>query len=141
MKGTLTDEQVSLLAPYEARFAQVLVSGNCPFPGQSAIERMKAVWETQTGSTLPMRPGCSVCLFNLLKDLGTLYFAAVGKRPEDCIHRVVRYYDINGVRIEHLPAKEAEKTPVKAASTKKAATPRKSSKTPGKRAQTGKKTK
>ena len=76
-KTTLTKEQLKALAPYERYFKQATLSRSCSYPGAAAVEKMRAIWQDLTGTTQKFNTGCSVCIFNLVFDLGTLYFAQV----------------------------------------------------------------
>lgn len=80
-KDKLTKEQAERLTPYEKHFGTAIRSGYCSYPGEAAIENMRNVWAELTGQTYPMRAGCSVCIFNLVRDLGVLWYAAAGKDP------------------------------------------------------------
>ncbi len=76
MKETkLTADQVHALAPYERQFTQATRAAWCSYPGQAGIAKMCDIWESLTGSKYPYQPGCSNCLLNLVRDLGTIYFA------------------------------------------------------------------
>ena len=71
----LTAEQVLELQPYERHFTQATRAAWCSYPGQAGIAKMLDIWESLTGSKYPYQPGCSNCLLNLVRDLGTIYFA------------------------------------------------------------------
>lgn len=73
----LNAAQVAALAPYERNFSQAIEAAWCSYPGQSAIDTMKGIWEDLTGHAYPYKAGCPNCLLNLVRDMGTLYFAAV----------------------------------------------------------------
>lgn len=77
MRKKLTAAQVAALAPYERYFKQAVEAAWCSYPGQAAIDNMKAIWEDLTGHAYPYKAGCPNCLLNLVRDMGTLYFAAV----------------------------------------------------------------
>ena len=74
----LTAEQVLELQPYERHFTQATRAAWCSYPGQAGIAKMLDIWESLTGSKYPYQPGCSNCLLNLVRDLGTIYFAQKG---------------------------------------------------------------
>ena len=63
------------LRPYERNFKQATEAAWCSYPGQAGISKMCDIWESLTGSKYPYQPGCSNCLLNLVRDLGTIYFA------------------------------------------------------------------
>lgn len=71
----LTAEQIHELAPYELNFKQATEAAWCSYPGQAGIAKMCDIWQSITGSPYPYSPGCPNCLLNLVRDLGTLYFA------------------------------------------------------------------
>ena len=71
----LTAEQVLELQPYERHFTQATRAAWCSYPGQAGIAKMLDIWESLSGSKYPYQPGCSNCLLNLVRDLGTIYFA------------------------------------------------------------------
>lgn len=76
MKNTrLTPEQMQELAPYERNFTQATKAAYCSYPGQAGIDKMLDIWESLTGSKYPYQPGCANCLLNLVRDMGTIYFA------------------------------------------------------------------
>lgn len=108
----LNDAQLEALAPYEKYFGTAIRSGYAQHPGTAAIDTMRTVWAELTGQKYPMNLGCTRCLMNLLKDIGTLYFAARGIDPYTAAQRVVKTY----AKTEAAPAKAdapaaAENTP------------------------------
>lgn len=74
-EARLTAAQVLELRPYERNFKQATEAAWCSYPGQAGISKMCDIWESLTGSKYPYQPGCSNCLLNLVRDLGTIYFA------------------------------------------------------------------
>ena len=71
----LTRAQVLELQPYERYFRQATEAAWCSYPGQAAINKMLDVWATLTGTPYAYKPGCPNCLMNLVRDMGTIYFA------------------------------------------------------------------
>ena len=71
-----TRAQVESLAQYEPIFGHAVRAAWCEYPGLEGLERMQAAWKETTGRDYPYRPGCSTCMMNLVRDCGTLYFAA-----------------------------------------------------------------
>lgn len=71
----LTAAQVHELEPFERHFRQAVDAAWCSYPGQAGINKMLDIWQTIAGSQYPYKPGCPNCLLNLVRDLGTLYFA------------------------------------------------------------------
>lgn len=67
--------QLRKLEAYERYFDTAIRAGYCSYPGQDAIDKMLAVWAELTGQAYAFRAGCSTCIFNLVRDLGTLYRA------------------------------------------------------------------
>ena len=64
------------LAQYEPIFGHAVRAAWCEYPGLEGLERMRSAWKELTGKDYPYRPGCSTCMMNLVRDCGTLYFAA-----------------------------------------------------------------
>lgn len=89
MKATLNEEQLQRLAAYERYFGMAIRSGFCSAPPTEAIDTLQQVWAELTGKTYPVTRGCSVCIFNLIRDMGQLYYTATGKDPYDTA-RVVK---------------------------------------------------
>lgn len=71
----LTAAQVHELEPFERHFRQAIEAAWCSYPGQAGINKMLDIWLAIAGSPYPYKPGCPNCLLNLVRDLGTLYFA------------------------------------------------------------------
>lgn len=78
-KDKLTAKQVQLLEPYENYFVTAIRSGYCSYPGEAGLKLFRDIWAELTGQVYPFRAGCSDCIMNLVRDMGTLYFA---ERPE-----------------------------------------------------------
>lgn len=83
MNKAMTTQQAESLAPYEKYFGMVLRASYCTYPGEQALQKMRDVWAEITGSHYPFRAGCPECIMNLVRDLGVLYYAATGRKPED----------------------------------------------------------
>ena len=80
----LNESQIARLAPMERYFGMVIRSGYCsPVPGEEEQKTMKDIWTELTGNVYPFSRGCSNCLFNLIHDMGQLYYAATGIDPFD----------------------------------------------------------
>lgn len=75
MEAKLTQEQLEALAPYERNFEQAVKAAWCSYPGQAGIDTMLDIWRSLTGIGYPYQPGCPNCLLNLVRDIGTIYFA------------------------------------------------------------------
>ena len=71
----LTAAQIKALEPYERNFKQATEAAWCSYPGQAGINLMLETWTALTGMPYAYRAGCPHCLLNLVRDLGTLYFA------------------------------------------------------------------
>ena len=67
--------QLRKLESYERFFDTAIRSGYSSYPGQEAIDRLLEVWKELTGKDYAFRSGCSTCIFNLVRDMGTLYRA------------------------------------------------------------------
>ena len=132
MRKTLTPEEVKRLQPYEEYFGTAIRVGYARNPGRQAIGLMLNIWEALTGNNYPFSPSCGTCIMNLLRDMGTLYFAASGRTPEDAAPSKVVTLHAN---VESEPAKvesSAEKTPAAPQpgnTTKKAQNAKKTTKT------------
>lgn len=87
MNKQLNEDQIKALAPYESHFATAIRAGFASYPGEQAISKMRDIWTELTGSVYPMNASCSWCLMNLMRDLGQLYFAAVGKDPDNLVKK------------------------------------------------------
>ena len=74
-EARLNAEQAHALEPFERHFHQATEAAWCSYPGQAGINLMLDIWNTIAGSQYPYKPGCPNCLLNLVRDLGTLYFA------------------------------------------------------------------
>ena len=75
MTKQLTKEQLSALEKFERFFNQAIGARYCSYPGSAGVEEMLSIWNEVTGEERRIRGGCSVCIFHLVSDLGTLYFA------------------------------------------------------------------
>lgn len=75
MTKQLTKEQLAVLVQYERLFRQAIDARYCSYPGTEGVNKMLEIWNDVTGEGRRMRPGCSTCIFHLVQDLGTLYFA------------------------------------------------------------------
>lgn len=108
----LTAAQIKALEPYERNFHQATEAAWCSYPGQAGINLMLEVWTDLTGTAYPYKPGCPNCLINLVRDLGTLYFAqkdealAAEKKNECCI--IPDIGDYKPEEMERCRAKVAE---------------------------------
>lgn len=120
-EARLTAEQVLELQPYERNFEQATKAAWCSYPGQAGIAKMCDIWESLTGSKYPYQPGCSNCLLNLVRDLGTIYFAQKDSVLAESVPAEVAETPVP-VPVEPEPEKEPapKKAPAKAKkSTKK----------------------
>ena len=126
MNKQLTPEQVALLAPYEKHFGTAIRAGYCNYPGEQAIQTMRDVWAELTGTRYPYSAGCGFCLMNLVRDMGNLYYAASGRKPEDTApSRTIVLNKPAEAAPAAVEAKEAPKP--KAAPAKKKSAPKKAS--------------
>lgn len=75
MTKQLTSEQLAALAQYERYFHQAVDARYCSYPGLAAIDHMLRVWNDLTGQSRKVSGGCPDCIFHLVSDLGTVYFA------------------------------------------------------------------
>ena len=70
----LTDEQLEILSAWEQNFDTAIRAKWALNPGSTALETINNIWNAATGEGRRLNPGCSTCIFNLLKDAGQLYF-------------------------------------------------------------------
>ena len=75
MTKQLTQEQLSALEKYERFFDQAIGARYCSYPGQGGIDEMLSIWNALTGEGRTIRGGCSTCIFHLVVDLATIYYA------------------------------------------------------------------
>lgn len=75
MTKQLTSEQLAALGQYERYFHQAVDARYCSYPGLAAIDHMLRVWNDLTGQSRKVSGGCPDCIFHLVSDLGTVYFA------------------------------------------------------------------
>lgn len=115
MTKQLTPAQIEELKPYEKHFGSVIRAGYSSYPGEAALEKMRSVWNELTGTPYPFRVGCSDCIMNLLRDVGTLYFAATGIDPWSLVEKKVYSH---GSLVSTEPAGDA-KAPQMSKSTPK----------------------
>lgn len=71
---TLTPSQMEELAQFERHFRCAIDAAWSPWPGEKGIALMKETIKAVTGSDALYKGGCSVCLLNLVRDLGRIYF-------------------------------------------------------------------
>lgn len=114
MSKQLTAKQLEALKPYASHMANA-TQGVFRYPGDTGIDTLRKVWSELTGTTYPYQAGCTRCITELLKDMGTLYFAVSDDKPEDYIQKKVYYYNEKTDRLE-VKKPEAPKTAKKAAS-------------------------
>lgn len=81
----MTDEQFNALAPYESNYKTALTVNYSRYPGAAAIDTMFNVYRAVTGSRLNMNRSCSVCVLNLVKNVGRLYFAEKERREAEAM--------------------------------------------------------
>lgn len=108
MNKQLSAEQIAQLAPFEQYFGPAIRSGYSSYPGEANLQTMRNVWADLTGQPYPYHPGCSTCIFNIVKDMGLLYYAATGKDPYDVKKKVIVYKEP-----QPKPAPATKKTPAK----------------------------
>lgn len=71
----LTEEEFRALEPYERHMETALRAGWSRNPGLSALDTMQRIYNRVSKSALKINKGCGVCILNLLKDVGRIYFA------------------------------------------------------------------
>lgn len=79
----LTEEEYMALEPFEKHMETALRAGWSRNPGVSALDTMQRIYNRVSKSALKINKGCGVCILNLLKDVGRIYFAdKKEKEPE-----------------------------------------------------------
>ena len=76
----LTKEHMKALEPYEKYMRTAVRASWASNPGMQGIEILRRVWEDVTGTRRNMSVSCGVCILNLLKDVGRLYFDSLPKK-------------------------------------------------------------
>lgn len=75
----LTNEEMIALASYEGHFRNAIESDFMRNPGREAVRLMDAIYNRATNSHLKSDPTCGVCIMNVLKRVGGLYFEQKAK--------------------------------------------------------------
>ena len=136
MEAKLTQEQLEALAPYERNFEQAVKAAWCSYPGQAGIDTMLDVWRSLTGIGYPYQPGCPNCLLNLVRDIGTIYFAQ--KDSVQAEQAEIRIMPDVG---DYKPGKMVQKPAQEDGNTAEGKTTQPNAKKPAKQKAGGKKTK
>lgn len=124
----LTSEQAQILAPYEKYFGMVHRASYCTYPGEQALQVMRDTWEEVTGQKRQWHGGCPECIMSLVRDLGTLYYAATGRKPEDTApSKVVKVSESKPAEAAPAAVEAKEAPKPKAAPAKKKSAPKKAS--------------
>lgn len=71
----LTQEQIKELEPYERHFTTAVRSQFVRYPGMAALTKMHDIYKGIVPNAPRLNTGCATCAYNLVKDLGTIYFA------------------------------------------------------------------
>lgn len=79
----MTDEQFNILAQYEPNYESALKANYTRYPGREAVDLMFRTYREITGSRININRACSVCLLNLVKNVGRLYFKEKERREEE----------------------------------------------------------
>lgn len=79
----MTDEQFNTLAQYEPNFKTALECNYSRYPGQEGVTTMFNIYRDLTHTRMNLNRSCSVCILNLVKSLGKLYFAEKTRREEE----------------------------------------------------------
>jgi hypothetical protein len=108
----LSDEQLATLQTWQANYDTVLRAKWAMNPGTAALETMVGIWNAVTGQSRRLNPGCSNCIYNLLKDVGQLYYAEVQARID-------AQNDRKAVELSEAQAKPVKKVTVKTKAKKK----------------------
>lgn len=79
----MTEEQFDTLAQYEPNFESALKANYSRYPGQEGVTTMFNIYRDLTHTRMNLNRSCSVCILNLVKSLGKLYFAEKTRREEE----------------------------------------------------------
>ena len=79
----MTEEQFNTLAQYEGNFETALKANYSRYPGQEGVTTMFNIYRDLTHTRMNLNRSCSVCILNLVKSLGKLYFAEKTRREEE----------------------------------------------------------
>ena len=79
----MTDEQFAALSAYEHNYETALKANYSRYPGITAIDTMFRIYRELTGSRIFLNRTCSVCVLNLVKNVGKLYFAEKERREQE----------------------------------------------------------
>ena len=102
----LNDEQLNILSNWEQNFETAVRAQWCLNPGTTALQTIVSIWNAATGEGRRLNPGCSTCVFNLLKDAGRLYFDEKQKRIDAA-------NDKKAVALSEQKAKPVKKVAIK----------------------------
>lgn len=70
-----TDEQMARLAQWEPSLRTAVRSGWARGIGSRATLEMAGIYEAATGEKHPVNVGCGPCILDLMKRVGSMYFA------------------------------------------------------------------
>ena len=79
----MTEEQFNTLAQYEGNFETALKANYSRYPGREGVDTMFRIYREITNTRMNLNRTCSVCILNLVKSLGKLYFAEKTRREEE----------------------------------------------------------
>ena len=79
----MTEEQFDTLAQYEPNFESALKANYSRYPGREGVDTMFRIYREITNTRMNLNRSCSVCILNLVKSLGKLYFAEKTRREEE----------------------------------------------------------
>lgn len=79
----LTEEEYMALVPFEKHMETALRAGWSRNPGLSALDTMQRIYNRVSKSALKINKGCGVCILNLLKDVGRIYFADKKEKEQE----------------------------------------------------------
>lgn len=77
-----TDEQYKQLEPLEKYFQTAVYSGYKSGTFLNTNKMVNDIYNAATGKNIPRNLNCSVCVFNLFKECGTLYFEDKNNREK-----------------------------------------------------------
>lgn len=86
----MTDEQFAALSAYEHNYETALKANYSRYPGITAIDTMFRIYRELTGSRIFLNRTCSVCVLNLVKNVGKLYMAEKERREQLAIAEALK---------------------------------------------------
>ena len=117
----MTDEQFNILAQYEHNYETALKANYSRYPGREGVDQMFNTYRDITGSRNNINRSCSVCILNLVKKVGKLYFEEKTRREEEARMKAEELKKQEEVKTEpETKPDKAKKAPKKTTKKKEA---------------------